>query len=282
MSIGNVVFYDSGNNAISTSGGTASASSAFGGQPASSAFTGDTTCASFWLANSISSGWLKMAFTGAVAVDHVGITYGCNGGRGFPVFLQLQYSDDDLTYATANEWDGVQAFQTTTTVFTSANALPASPMIWWRLSITGTGTCVGIKNLGFFPLANAGGSQIGTTYYSAMASTIFSDGAGPTGAFNGTGTSDSGYNSTSVAQTVTWTYAFPTLQTLGSIQFSNFSVGGCQQYNNLEVLYSLNGVSYISANTFTPTWTGNQTKIFNITGGPLTFVPQIGGFLVGF
>jgi len=275
MVVGNVVFYDATNTPISTVGGTASASSS--NTPASSAFLGDTTCTNFWAAGAAGVSWLKMAFTGPVAVDHIGVTYGCASGRGFGYYLQLQYSDNNSTWTTLNEWDGVDSPSTTTTVFTSANALPVSPGIYWRLSFNLTSSCVGMTSLAFFTMPNAMGA-ITTTNYAAITTSIFGDNTAAMGAFTVSNPWGSQNDST---VTRTWTYAFPTLQTVGSIQFSNANISGCSQVNNLNVLYSLDGVTYTSANTFTPTWGGPETKTFNITGGPGGFAPQVGAFIVG-
>jgi hypothetical protein len=102
VALAEVVFLDTNNIPISTSGGTASASSVFSGDPASNAFDGNPS--TVWASNANpSSGspqWLQYQFTGAVPVVAVAITIGVVS-QSPPTFL-IQSSPDGTTWTTQN------------------------------------------------------------------------------------------------------------------------------------------------------------------------------------
>jgi len=279
--VGQWTSFDSGSSTISTAGGTSSTSSgAFGA--ASNAFNGTTNCSTFWQAgnNGLTGEWLEYQFASPVSIDHFDLIYGCNGGYGL-VDFSLQFSDNNSTWTTLYTYNGVSSggVAPSTQSFSASNAVPTSPAVWWRLSFNLTSGCAGMSSLLFYTGANATGSTINMAAFAALATT-FGPGTAADLAISTPGQAwGSGGSGT---RTENWTYAFSTPVSPGSIQFSNANIGGCTQVNNLATSYSLDNVSYTTTDTFTPTWSGTQTKTFNVTGGPVVpSTSQAGAFLVG-
>jgi hypothetical protein len=268
-SIGQWVSYDSGGSTISTSGGTATASSCYtgcgGSFGPSNAFNGTTNCSTFWL-GSANHDQLEMQFSSAVAIDHISITAGCNGGRG-PIVLLLQYSDNNSTWTTANTWNGAGWPTTRTLSFTPANAEPPVLGIAWRINATTpTTSCLGFVNLS---MKDSGGSSISLSRYAATASSTYGD---PYAAYSAidAGGSTYFYNS-SGNNPQQWRYDFPTIQTLGSITFGQAAGSGCPGPTAFSVQYSYDGSTWStpSGGSFSGvTWSGLTTQTFTISGGP--------------
>jgi hypothetical protein len=123
VTLNEVVFLDTNNIRISTSGGTASASSSFSGNPASNAFDGNA--GTVWSSNanptSGSPQWIQIQYTGAVPVVAVAITIGVVS-QSPPTFL-IQSSPDGTTWTTQNTVTGFNWTSTGQTAYFTASTV---------------------------------------------------------------------------------------------------------------------------------------------------------------
>jgi hypothetical protein len=270
--VGELRFYDSTGTQISTAGGTASASSVDAGGycpggtcAASNAFDGTNT--TWWRGVGTKPAWLQMTFASAVAVDHMQLDApgtGTNEYIATPQNIQLQYSDDNVTWVTVDTWNGVPwtALGQTRTL-SPATAAPITLGISWRLYITATGVGAAGTELGGLNLFDLAGNPIPTTNYSAVASGTNYAGYGtaPMLAFDGNCTDwwEAGGSGPDWIR-----YDFPTAQQVGSFCLVSAS-GYTHMPTAFQLQYSYDDVTWVTVGSYTATWTGTcETNCFRL------------------